>query len=203
MEAENAARVRVWLLSALLNRVLGGSSDSMLTRLRDKLQQHYRPSGEFPIARLDEAVREAGRIGASSEDAIENVLATTYGEDTCFLALSLLYDERNWGTIQHSIDHLFARDDFKGKNVPENIKELRDDFGNLALVKGEENSGKNKHPLHEWLETRDPDYLKRHLIPNDKSLWHLSQYENFLIERRKLLKTRIQSVFSFEDSGRP
>jgi hypothetical protein len=69
-------------------------------------------------------------------------LGTTYGDNTCFLALSLLYDDRNWGTIQYSIDHLFAQDDFKKKNIPDHVKELRDDFGNLALVIGDENSGK-------------------------------------------------------------
>ena len=201
VEAENAARVRVWLLSALLNRVLGGSSDSMLTRLREALQMHHRPNGEFPTAALDEAVRAAGRIAASSQDAVENVLGSSYGDKTCFLALSLLYDDRNWGTIKHSIDHLFPQDDFKGKNVPEHIKELRDDFGNLALIIEGENSGKKNRPLHEWLATRDPQYLKRHLIPTDTALWHLDKYENFLIERRKLLKARIQQVFSFDGNG--
>jgi Protein of unknown function (DUF1524) len=197
VEVANAARVRVWLLSVLLNRVLGGSSDSILTKLREALQMNHRPNGDFPIAAVDEAVRAAGRIAASSQDAVENVLGITYGEDTCFLALSLLYDERNWGTIQYSIDHLFSQDDFKGKNVPDHIKELRDDFGNLALVIGDENSGKKNRPLDEWLATRSQEYLKRHLIFTDQSLWHMEKYENFLIERRKLLKAKVQQVFSF------
>jgi hypothetical protein len=153
----------------------------------------HRPNGDFPIAALDEAVRSAGRIAASSQDAVENVLGTSYGDATDFLALSLLYDETNWGTIQYSIDHLFSQDDFK-KNVPDHVKELRDDFGNLALVIGDENSGKKNRPLHEWLATRSPAYLKRHFIPADQSLWHIEKYENFLIERHKLLKARIQQV---------
>jgi hypothetical protein len=107
-----------------------------------------------------------------------------------------LYDERNWGTIDYSIDHLFAQDAFKGAAVPTNMKELRDDFGNLALVIGSENSGKKERHLHEWLDTRSPEYLQRHLIPTDKSLWHIGRVEDFLIERRKLLRTRLQQVFS-------
>lgn len=197
-EVVNAARVRVWLLSALLNRILGGSSDSMLTKLREALQVHYRPNGDFPVAALDEAVRKAGRVSASSQDAVDNVMSTTYGDSTCFLALSLLYDERNWGTIDYSIDHLFAQDIFKGAAVPADLKELRDDFGNLALIIGNENSGKKERPLHEWLATRSPEFLKRHCIPPDPSLWHIGRFERFLIERRKLLKTRLQEVFSFE-----
>jgi hypothetical protein len=197
-EVANAARVRVWLLSALLNRVLSGSSDSMLTKLREALKIHYKPNGDFPIAALDEAARMTGRIAASSQDAVDNVLRTKYGDNTCFLALSLLYNERNWGTIDYSIDHLFARDAFKGAAVPSDIKELRDDFENLALVIGSENSGKKERPLHEWLATRSPEYLERHFIPTDPSLWHIGRLERFLIERRKLLKVRLQQVFSFE-----
>ncbi|MHB1563289.1 MAG: DUF262 domain-containing protein [Leptospirillum sp.] len=199
IEAANAARVRVWLLSSLFNRVFGGSSDSMLTKLREALQMNHRPNGNFPIAALDEVIKTAGRIATSSQDAFENVLDTTYGEDKCFLALSLLYDERNWGTIQYSIDHLFAQDDFKKRDVPDHVKALRNDFGNLALVIADENSGKKNRPLHEWLPSRSPDYLKRHFIPVDQSLWHMEKYENFLIERRKLLKARLQQVFSFDD----
>lgn len=198
IEVINATRVRIWLLSALLNRVFGGSSDSMLTKLRDALEINHRTNGDFPIAALDDAVREAGRIAASSQDAVENVLRTTYGDSTCFLALSLLYDDRNWGTIDFSIDHLFAQDVFKGNAAPAHLKELRDDFGNLALVIGSENSGKREVPLHKWLATRSPEYKKRHLIPTDESLWHIERYEDFLIERRKLLRARLQQVFSSE-----
>jgi hypothetical protein len=197
-EAESAARARVWLLSALLNGVFGASSDSMLTRLREAILKEDRPNGTFPIAALDEAVRASGRQSAASDDALDNILTTTYEDRTCFLALSLLYEERNWGTIQYSTDHLFSQDLLKGKNVPGHIKELRHDFGNLALVTASENSAKQNRPLHEWLGTRSPEYLKRHFIPADPELWHLDQYETFLIERRKLIKARIQEVFAFE-----
>lgn len=199
-EVENASRVRVWLLSALLNRVFSGSSDSMLTKMRETLQRHHRPHGDFPVAQLDDTVRTAGRIAASSQDALENVLKTTYNDSTCFLALSLLYDERNWGTIDFSIDHLFSRDSFK-KPTPDHLKELRDDFGNLALVIGDENAGKKALPLGDWLATRKPEYLRRHFIPTDQLLWEIKNFEQFLIERRKLIRARLQSVFATEQAG--
>lgn len=198
VEVANATRVRVWLLGALLTRVLGGSSDAMLTRFREALQERFRPNGDFPIEGLDAAARAAGRQAASSDDAVENVLSTSYGDNTCFLALSLLYDDRNWGTMEHSIDHLFAQEEFRKRTVPDNIKELRDDFANLALVIGDENSGKKDMPLDEWLASRSPEYLKRHLIPADNSLWHMEKYESFVVERRKLLRARIQQVLAVQ-----
>jgi hypothetical protein len=194
-EVRNAKKARVWLISALLNHVLGGSSDSMLHKLREVLQVYRRPNGDFPMVELNKAIADAGRTSATSDNAIENVLRTSYGKDTCFLALSLLYDEKNWGVINHSIDHLFPKEAFK-KNVSDHLKEFRDDFGNLALVISDENSGKKDRPLNEWLATRSPDYLKRHFIPTDGSLWHIDRFEDFLIERRKLLRARLQNVFS-------
>ena len=69
---------------------------------------------------------------------------------------------------------------------------FRDDFGNLAILIGDDNSGKKNRPLH-W----SAEFLKRHFIPADQSLWHMEKYEYSLIERRKLLKARIQKVFAF------
>ena len=192
-EVESASRVRVWLISALLNKTLGGSSDAMLTRLREALMGHFKPNGDFPFGALNDAVKDSGRTSTSSADAVENVMSTTYGDDTCFLALSLLFKDRNWGTIKFSIDHLFAQDDFKG-TVPTRLKELKDDFANLTLIIADENSGKGKCPLHEWLGTRSKEFLGRHFIPEDAALWHISRYEEFLIERRKLMKVQIQNV---------
>jgi len=178
--------------------VFGGSSDSILTKLRDVLKVYRKPTAEFPFAELDEAIRSAHRQAPATHETIGRVLDLEYNDYECFLGLSLIYDDRNWGTMEYSIDHLFAQEEFKKRTVPDHIKELRDDFGNLALVIGDENSGKKHSPLDEWLGTRSPEYLKRHLIPADKSLWHMEKYESFLIERRKLLRARIQQVLSFD-----
>lgn len=199
-EVSNAKQVRVWLISALLNHVLGGSSDSMLHKLRETLQIYRKPNGDFPIVELNKVIAESGRIAATSDNAVENVLRTTYKKDTCFLALSLLYDERNWGIINHSIDHLFPKEAFK-KSVADHIREFRDNFENLALIRSDENSGKKDRPLDEWLATRSPEYLKRHFIPTDQSLWHIDQFEKFVIARRKLLRDRLQYVFSADSKA--
>lgn len=200
-EVLNATRVRVWLISALLNGVLGGSSDTMLHKLRACLQNYSRSNVDFPIAELNKAVKEAGKKDASSVDAMEKVLSTNYAnKGTCILALSLLYDDRNWhgGTIKHSIDHLFPQEIFK-KNAQDQLKEFCNNYENLAIIKSDENSGKKDRPLNEWLATRSPEFLKRHFIPPDPSLWHIERFQEFLIERRKLLRARLEYVFSTDD----
>jgi hypothetical protein len=43
--------------------------------------------------------------------------------------------------------------------------------------------------------------MTRHLIPNDPSLWRIENYESFVIERRKLLKVRLQRVLSLDGAA--
>jgi hypothetical protein len=79
-------------------------------------------------------------------------------------------------------------------NVSTEIKNWRHDFGNLALVKASENSQRGNRPLHDWLGSRGPEYRTRHFIPADPSLWHFDRFEDFVRERRVLLRKRLQSV---------
>ncbi len=193
-EVDTATAVRRWLIAVLLNRVFGGSSDSILTRLREVLQTHRKPTGEFPLAELDEAIRGAHRQAPSTQETVERVLNLEYTDYECFLGLSLLYDERNWGTIEYQIDHIFPQDAFR-KGTGQQFKEYRDNYCNLALAIGAENAGKGKQPLDQWLGTRSAEYLDRHCIPEDPTLWQIENYERFLMERRKLLMKRLGRLF--------
>lgn len=48
-------------------------------------------------------------------------------------------------------------------------------------------SNKYPHEYLEQIETKYPGALERQFIPKNKSLWNLEKYEDFLIERRKLI----------------
>jgi hypothetical protein len=193
-EVQSASAVRKWLIAALLNRVFGGSSDSLLAKLREVLQIHRKPTGEFPFGDLDEAIRGAHRLPAATQETVESVLSLEYSDNECFLGLSLLYDERNWGTIDYQIDHIFPQDLFR-RGPGQQFRDFRDNYCNLALVIGAENAGKGSRPLDEWLATRAPEYIQRHCIPNDRTLWRIENYERFIIERRKLLVKRLGRFF--------
>jgi hypothetical protein len=64
---------------------------------------------------------------------------------SCTTSNSSLSDYRNIASWL-----LFSQDAFK-RDAPDHLKELRDDYGNLALVIGDENSGKQNRPLADWL----------------------------------------------------
>jgi hypothetical protein len=73
-DAQNASRVRKWIIMALLNGVFGGSSDSMLGRVRTVLKQHGEGGRLFPVSRLDQTVVQARRIPSSDLSALRKIL---------------------------------------------------------------------------------------------------------------------------------
>jgi len=53
---------------------------------------------------------------------------------------------------------------------------------------------KSNKELKDWIEGLEnkEDYLKRHLIPNNPELWISDNYEQFLVERKKLIKSKLE-----------
>src|SRR5205823_6084492 len=114
-DQQNAAAVRLWLVTALLNGAFGGQSDNLLRDIRQVLQEHA-AEPDFPFEALQREVARKGTAGGSLVDA---VLAATYGRQTTFLALSLLYDENRWGLMPYHQDHIFPRSHFTEKRLRE------------------------------------------------------------------------------------
>jgi len=191
-DAHNAQLARRWLILALLNGVFSGSSDSMLHRMRDALKKHGEHGRPFPVRELDEAAKEGRRIASSDPTAIDSILKLRHGDPACFLALTLLFDEQGWGRMDKHEDHIFPRDLFK--QDLRSYREDRDVLGNLTLLLARENEEKNKMPFDQWIQTREPAFRQRHLIPDDPQLWRVQAYPEFLEQRTRLVRERLQTV---------
>ncbi len=193
-DAENASIIRRWLIMALLNGVFGGSSDSMLHRVRTVIMKHGEHGRLFPVAELDAATRDLRRLPTTDPNAIKKILDIQYGDNACVLALTLLFDERAWGTIPHHCDHIFPQNLFK-----KDLKQFRseaDQLSNLTLLDARDNLEKNAKSFEDWIITREPAFLKRHLIPEDKGLWRPEAFPEFLQERSRLILDRLFSVLN-------
>ncbi len=199
-EVRNADSIRRWLIMALLNGVFGGTSDNMLRDIRATLQTMPDAGTDFPISAINSTIKKARRSADFDDSALDDILALTYGQQQTFLALSLLYDDASWGTLQFHQDHLFARSMFK----PEELSRLnridwdssKDRIGNLCLLLAHENTGKQDLPIDEWLASRDPGFLRRHLIPDDKALWRFDRFPDFLRAREELIRGRFKTLFA-------
>jgi len=191
---EDAARAQVirrWLIMALLNGVLGGSSDSMLSKLREAIKRHGENGRMFPVREMDSATRDAKRIPTTDKQAIKEILDLQYGRPATRLALTLLFDERNWGVISHDCDHIFPQEGFK---YFKDFKEMANNFANLTLLQPVVNNEKRAVPFEEWICTQDSDFLARHLIPPSPKLWKYERFPEFVKERQRLILDRLFKV---------
>jgi len=199
----NSAEIRRWLSMSLLNNAFSGQSDTMLRDVRKALQDNLH-TDDFPADKINETISKSGRTAYFDDYAIDNFLELTYSKRVTFLALSLLYEENAWGTMQFHKDHIFPQDTFKWKNLTDRgftsdvcakFINLKDNIGNLTLLVDRENSEKRNKPFEDWIKTRDKSFLDKHLIPEDKELWKLENFEGFIDARNELIKNRLIQLF--------
>ena len=154
---------------------------------------------DFPIDAINITIRKAGRSAEFDDFALDEMLARTYGQQQTFLALSLLYDDACWGTMQFHQDHVFASGLFKPKELSTKGRldwiSKKDRLGNLCLLLASENMGKQDMPVDEWLKSREPGFLTRHLIPTDPALWKFDRFPDFLEAREELIRHRLKALF--------
>jgi uncharacterized protein with ParB-like and HNH nuclease domain len=203
-EVANAAAIRRWLLAAMLNNVFSGSSDNILRDIRQVLAEHLAAgNGDFPVEAINRRVAASGRTTWFDEYAAEEVLSIAYGKRRTFLALSLLYERTNWGTLEYHQDHIFPRSLFTKEHLeaagvpPEKwarYGELRDRLGNLELLLSYENEEKSDKPFGEWISTRDESFRQTHLIPDDNALLRLERFEDFVAAREDLIRQRLKHI---------
>ena len=121
------------------------------------------------------------------------------------MALTLLYEDNSWGTQTYHQDHIFPQSMFKPRTLEEaefdqdKINDyrnnLRNRIGNLQLLLASENQEKLDKPFDEWIATRDEGFKKCHLIPDDRALWRLDRFDDFIKAREKLIAARLKQLF--------
>lgn len=102
------------------------------------------------------------------------------------------------------VDHIFPQSKLKEVKVinPETGRKImkykwwdRDQIANLMLLSAEENRDekRDKSP-EEWLEDKGDEYFEIHLIPRNKELWKIENFEKFVEERRKLIVDKFKEI---------
>ena len=204
-DVNNSASIRRWLIAVMLNGAFGGSSDNILTDIRDTLNSADATIKDFPVAAINETIAQSGRKAVFDDISIDDFLSIKYGQQLAFLAISILYDEYNWGVMPYHQDHIFPRARFSISKMDDagipGDKQMtyladRDKIGNLELLLSTENEEKSNQDFEKWLSTRDSSFKKRHLIPDDPKLYHFDMFEEFLGAREKLIRERLSKLFS-------
>jgi hypothetical protein len=78
----------------------------------------------------------------------------------------------------------------------------RDQIGNLMLLTAEENGGGGKNDImpEDWFADKPESYLDLHLIPRDRELWKLENFERFVAERNQLILNKFDYLLFKADS---
>ncbi len=198
-DADAQVAIRKWLVFSTLKNAFGGSSDTTLARLRQLLDTYLETAASFPA---NDLYKSLGIEPQLSDAEIDRILEYGYHGRYTNLVLSLLYPDRDWKNAVFHEDHIFPETQFQVRALR---KRGYDDarihsyeakynvIANLELLTESENLSKNATPFEEWLQTRDKDFRKRHLIPTLPA-YGLDSFEEFWKGRTALIVAALKDL---------
>ena len=184
-----------YLIRTSLTGVFGGTPDNLL----NKITKQVNSDSDFVLREIFSLIREDGR---SLEVGTDTLMGLNYWKKEIHLLFNLWYGfnyQPSSTDNMPQIDHIFPQSALKKiKDVnPENGRRNlmrykwydRDQIANLMLLTAKENGAGGKTDIlpGEWFSGKSDDYLDLHLIPKDKELWKLENFEKFIEARRQLI----------------
>jgi hypothetical protein len=197
---KQAKGVETYLLQSLLAGAFSGQPDQLIDDLVKKLND----AQQFDLSEVFGVIRSAGRALEITEDRLWDM---GYGSDNIHLVFNIWYRFNYTPSYKGNlpqIDHIFPQSilrKVKAVNPQTGRKDLvrykagdRDQLANCMLLTATENGsgGKSDTPPDRWFADKSQDYLERHLIPRDPELWKLERFEDFIAERRKLIRAKLK-----------
>lgn len=192
-----------FLLRTSLAGAFGGTPDQLI----DDCVSKIKATGGFDCNTLFGVIREKGRSLELTEDRLWKM---GYGSEYVHLLFNLWYRFNYTPAYANNlpqVDHVFPQSLLK-KVKAENPKTGRMDIvkykepernqlANCMLLTAKENgaAGKSNTPPDEWFKDSPREYLERHLIPQDPALWKVERFEDFITERKALIRSRFAHLF--------
>lgn len=197
-----------FLLRSLLTGAFSGTPDQLIDDCVSKIKE----TNGISTDDLFDVIRSKGRSLELTEDRFWEM---GYGSDTIHLLFNLWYRDFNYTPAYENnlpqVDHIFPQSALKkakdvnprtGRRDQMRFKEAeRNQLANCMLLTQEENGagGKGDTLPDQWFGDKGERYLDMHLIPKKRELWELDRYEEFLSERKKLLRDKF--AYLFVDKG--
>jgi len=191
-----------YLVKVNLTGVFGGVSDGFT----DSLVKNVKENEKFDKTEIFALIRSKGK---SMEISDNKFLEIHYTSKQIHLLFNLWYGFNYQPALKENkpqIDHIFPQSVLKKIKTenPENGKLNimkykwfdRDQIANLMLLTAKENgaSGKLDTLPKDWFKDKSDEYLKKHLIPNDKDLWELERFEDFIEARKELILEKFSDL---------
>lgn len=200
-----AKDIHTYLLRSLLAGAFSGTPDQLIDSIIAKL----RDIKKFDLEDVFGVIQSAGRSLELTEDRFWTM---GYGSDNIHLLFNLWYTDFNYvpafsGNLPE-IDHIFPQSILKkvkthnphtGKCDMMKYREAdRNQLANCMLLRAEENgfNAKSDTPPHEWFNHKSDSYLDTHLIPRDPALWQVERFQDFISERKNLIREKFAPLLA-------
>jgi len=208
---QQAKDIDKFLLRTLLTGAFSGTPDQLIDDSVSKIKQIQ----GFDANDLFDVIRAKGRSLELTEDRFWQM---GYGSDTIHLLFNLWYRDFNYTPAYENnmpqVDHVFPQSvlkKVKALNPRTNKRDLmrykdeeRNQLANCMLLTQEENGagGKSDTLPEVWFAKRvaeEKNYLDMHLIPKDPELWKLERFDDFIAERKKLIRQQFAYLLAPAD----
>jgi len=202
---KKAKDIDSYILRCSLTGAFGGQPDNLL----DALTKRILELKDFGLHEVFGVIRTQNRNLELTEDRLWQM---GYGSSTIHLLFNLWYRDFKYTPSYENnfpqIDHIFPQSKLKeikvlnpetGKMVMKYRDAQRNQLANCMLLTKEENGagGKGDALPEVWFTKRvaeEPDYLEKHSIPADPALWKMDRFEDFIEERKKLIRKRFKTM---------
>lgn len=202
---ENRAKIKKWLIMALLKKAFSGQPDNVIRPIRDIIRENG--NNEFPIAQIIDKFKGTNKSIQFAEDDIdEYLLKLKYGKSETLSTLMLLYPSLDFSNKFHE-DHMYPKSKFRKPylrkmGVPEDKLDKYidsvNDISNLQLLAAQLNEEKLNTNFDVW-------FNKQQVTDSDKiqyrTIHHLPEmeytYPNFLLfmeQRKQILRKRLIKI---------
>ena len=196
---KHARETESFILRSSLARAFSGTPDQLIDNCVAEINQ----AEGFDYDRIVGVIRSSGRSLEITEDKLWEI---GYGSDIIHLLFNLWYKDFNYTPSYENnlpqVDHIFPQSQLRritvtnpetGRPVMKFREAERNQLANCMLLTQEENGfgGKRDIPPDEWFADKDSEYLELHGIPRDPDLWKVERFEDFTMERKKLILAKL------------
>ncbi|MGL5711635.1 MAG: DUF262 domain-containing protein [Paraclostridium sp.] len=197
---EDRKNIKEWLAKSLIKRIFSSEVDNTLRALRNIIKENRE---QFPLSKIIDDFRGRSKTIVFTDEDIDNLLYTKYGNAHTFSILQILYPTFDFKNKFH-VDHIHAKSIFTNKKLKTlGVDEIDVDFykdtvnnlANLQLLEGQVNIEKNDKEFDKWIDetfnddTLKNEYIKKHYIPN-VSL-NITNFKEFIEKRNNIIKIEL------------
>ena len=208
--SKDRSAIRRWLMTVLVKRGLWASTDALLGRARIAIRENCNAGFEGDAV-ASAMARTTGGMAFTDEE-IEDLADTSYGNWSAYSLLSLLFPHVDTANSVFHIDHVIPRAQATpakmdraglGEADKEYLTERVDLLPNLQLLNGPENTSKSAMLPRQWITSSSSfadDYSRDHYADlQDLGDWralpeNLSDFREFYNARRKRIVMRLKSL---------